>query len=264
MSTSANQHVNILGTGIGAVNYARVLDQVAQWITEGSRGRYVCVTGVHGVMEGFRNEPIRAVHNQADLCVPDGMPLVWVGRRRGHTDMSRVYGPELMLRILSLARQHGWSSFYYGGAPGVAADLAARMEQRFPGLKTAGTYTPPYRPLADTEMQDVIRMLNDAQPDILWIGLSTPKQELLMAALQQQVRAKVMFGVGAAFDFHTGRLKQAPAWMQAHGLEWLFRLGVEPRRLWRRYFRNNPSFLFHIMLQSLGVRRYPLETRAST
>lgn len=254
--------VNVLGTGIAAMNPAGVATLIQRWVEDETFGRYVCVTGVHGVMEGFRDEQVRLAHNRADLCVPDGMPLVWISRLSGHRRTRRVYGPDLMLTLLALAEKEGYTNFFYGGGPGLVEKLRDRMLERFPALQIVGTHTPPFRRLSEEEKGKVIAKINAAEPDLLWVGLSTPKQELLMADFSACVRAKVMFGVGAAFDFNAGLLRQAPQWMQAAGMEWFFRLCAEPRRLWRRYARNNPSFLFHLLLQRLRLKSYPVHDAA--
>ena len=251
--------INVLGTRVHVLNAAGATALIEGWMESAPRGRYVCVTGVHGVMEGLRNPEVRRVHNHADAVVMDGMPLVWLARFKGQHGVGRVYGPDLMLTLLAAAAQRGWSNYFYGGHEGVAAELGRRMPARFPGLHVAGAATPPFRPLTAAEEDQAVQAINRAQPDLLWIGLSTPKQELLMARLRDKVRARVLLGVGAAFDFHTGRVRQAPRWMQRGGLEWLFRLSVEPRRLYRRYLRNNPSFLWHTLLQTTGLRKYPIK-----
>jgi len=173
--------------------------------------------------------------------------------------MGRVYGPDLMLRVCEYTRTRGFSHFFYGGAPGVAEELKRRMQERFPGLKVAGFYTPPFRPLTEQEEAALEKEVAAAQPDIFWVGLSTPKQEKFMAAHWEKLEARLFFGVGAAFDFHTGRVRQAPGWMQRSGLEWLFRLVCEPRRLWKRYFKNNPLFVLRAFAQLSGLKRYSLE-----
>ena len=252
-------HVNVLGTRIAAFNLETAVDQIDGWISLEETGRYVCVTGVHGVMESLRDPEVRRVHNSASACVPDGMPMTWVGRFHGHQDMDRVYGPDLMLSLLDLAEQKGYSSFFYGGADGVADELKIRMKEKFPGLNVVGTYCPPFRPLNAEERSQVIAIINRLQPDLLWVGLSTPKQELFMAEFHEELSVKVMIGVGAAFDFHTGRVRQAPRWMMRAGLEWLFRLCVEPLRLGPRYLRNNPAFIWNILLQHSGLQKYPID-----
>jgi N-acetylglucosaminyldiphosphoundecaprenol N-acetyl-beta-D-mannosaminyltransferase len=252
---------SVLGTWVDAVNPPSALQEIEAWLAGGARG-YVCVSNVHAVMEALRDEGFRRVYNQAGLIVPDGMPLVWVGRLRGHAGVRRVYGPDLMLQLCERLARLGRSAFFYGGSPGVAAELAERLRGRFPGLSSAGSYAPPFRELSRGEEEDVVRLLNDAGPDVIFVGLGCPRQEKWMAALRERLRAPVLVGVGAAFDFHTGRVPQAPRWMQSAGLEWLFRLAQEPSRLWRRYLVYNPLFIFHVTLQLLGLRRYPPLTPA--
>jgi N-acetylglucosaminyldiphosphoundecaprenol N-acetyl-beta-D-mannosaminyltransferase len=173
--------------------------------------------------------------------------------------MDRVYGPDLMLMICEFTRDQGYTHFLYGGAAGVAEELRASLEKKFPGIKISGTYTPPFRPLDEKEEAGLIALINEKKPDIIWVGLSTPKQEKFMARYQDKFAATLLFGVGAAFDFHAGRVRQAPRWMQRSGLEWFFRLCCEPRRLWRRYFRNNPLFAFRFFCQWSGLKKYALD-----
>lgn len=242
--------VDVLGVEISAVNMEMTLDTVIDWVVSNAR-QYVCVTGVHGVMESQQDGELAAIHNNAGLTTPDGMPMVWAGKAAGAHWMERVYGPDMMLAVLAEAQARGWSSFLYGGAPGIPDLLAKRLEQRFPGLQVAGTYSPPFRPLTRDEVHETAALINASGASLVWVGLSTPKQERWMAELRPLLEAPVLFGVGAAFDFHAGRMKQAPRWMQKSGLEWLYRLSREPRRLWRRYLTNNPRFMLAI------VRRRP-------
>jgi len=252
------QRVNILGVGVSALNMALALEIIEGWI-EHREPHYVCVTGVHGVMESQRDENLRRIHNRAGLVTPDGMPLVWLSRLKGFRHVERVYGPDLMLALCERSAAKGYRHFFYGGAEGVPEQLASVLQKRFPGLQVAGTFSPPFRPFTPEEDEQIIQMINEAAPDIVWVGLSTPKQERWMAEHVGRLVAPVLIGVGAAFDFHTGRKPQAPRWMQRAGLEWLFRLLTEPRRLWRRYLINNPLFVALVVLQALGVRRYGLE-----
>jgi N-acetylglucosaminyldiphosphoundecaprenol N-acetyl-beta-D-mannosaminyltransferase len=235
--------VDVLGVQVSAITMDDALDTFDRWITEGHR-EYVCVTGVHGVMESRRDERLRQIHNRAGLVTPDGMPLVWWSHARGERDTRRVYGPDLLLACCERSITTGYRHFFYGGGDGVASLLARRLSKRFPGLQVAGTYTPPFRPLTREEDADVVQRINDSGADIVWVGLSTPKQEYWMADHVGRLDAPVLVGVGAAFDFHAGLKAQAPKWMQSSGLEWLFRLGTEPRRLWKRYLVNNPAFLY--------------------
>lgn len=255
----SQQLLNVLGTQIGVINLLGAVNLLETWINSPQVGRYVCVTGVHGVMEGLRDPRVRTIHNRADAVMPDGMPLTWLGWCHGYRDMNRVYGPDLMLAMLEVSAQKGYTNYFYGGKGGVVDDLARRMSVRFPGLRVVGTYSPPFGPLSLAEEAFILSEINMVKPDFLWIGLSTPKQEIQMAGFSGKVQAKVMIGVGAAFDFHTGRVRQAPFWIQRAGLEWLFRLCMEPRRLAGRYLRNNPLFLFNVVLQMTGLRSYPVK-----
>jgi N-acetylglucosaminyldiphosphoundecaprenol N-acetyl-beta-D-mannosaminyltransferase len=249
---------NVLGVGVSALNLDLAEAAVDRALSSRTRG-YVCVTGVHGVTEARQDPGFRRILNEAWLNTPDGMPLVWLGRWQGFKEMGRVYGPDLMFRVCELSRSRGCTHFFYGGGPGVAEELKARLEQRFPGLKVAGTYTPPFRPLTAEEQSGLERLVQSLRPDIFWVGLSTPKQEKFMAEYWQRLPATLFFGVGAAFDFHAGRLQQAPRWMRGAGLEWFFRLMCEPRRLWKRYLKNNPLFVFRVLCQMTGLKKYPLD-----
>ena len=201
---------------------------------------------------------MREILNGAWLNAPDGMPLVWLGRWCGHGSVSRVYGPDLMLAVCDEGRGVGLKHFFYGGVPGVAETLREKLCARFPGLEVVGTYTPPFRPLNPEETEVLRSNVSRTQPDVIWVGLSTPKQERFMAEHGPRLDAGVLIGVGAAFDFHSGRVRQAPRWVQRSGTEWLFRVCQEPRRLWRRYLINNSLFLWRITLQLSGLKEYPL------
>lgn len=248
-------HVNILGVHVTPTNIPRVIDDIDLAVSEGRKG-YVCVTGVHGIMESQQNPELRDTLNRAFLNVPDGMPTVWLGHLQGFENMARVYGPELMLELCDYSRSKGLRHFLYGGNSGVAERLKQNLEKMYPGLKIVGTYTPPFRPLNDSEKADLQAQVADCQPDIFWVGLSTPKQEKFMREYLPELDTKVMLGVGAAFDVHTGGIIDAPRWMKNAGLQWFHRLLQEPKRLWRRYLINNPIFIGKILLQLLGIRKY--------
>ena len=245
---------NVLGVGVSVLTLERARDLLLQ-----ARGRrrlgYVCATGVHGVMESQDDPELKRIHNRAWAVAPDGMPLVWLGPR----GVGRVYGPDLMLAVCDAGREIGLRHYFYGGAESVAVDLGRKLSARFPGLQVAGAFTPPFRPLTDAEFSVLQADVARTQPDVMWIGLGTPKQERFMARYAGSLDAGVLVGVGAAFDFHTGRLRQAPRWMQRSGLVWLFRLAIEPRRLGPRYLRNNPRFLLMLLLSACGMRRFPLK-----
>jgi N-acetylglucosaminyldiphosphoundecaprenol N-acetyl-beta-D-mannosaminyltransferase len=249
--------VNVLGVAVSPINMGLALELIAQAIANKQKG-YVCVTGVHGVSEAQNDPEFRQILNRAFLCTPDGMPLVWVGRWQGQKQMRRVYGPDLMLAVMSLSENTGWRHFFYGGADGTARMLQTKLLERFPALRIVGSYEPPFRPLNAGEKQKLQEEIRGARPDIMWVGLSTPKQERFMAQNLDQLDVTLMFGVGAAFDFLAGKVRQAPRWMQRCGLEWFFRLCCEPRRLWKRYFKNNPLFMARIFCQCTGLRKFPL------
>ncbi|KAB2675268.1 MAG: WecB/TagA/CpsF family glycosyltransferase [Verrucomicrobia bacterium] len=250
--------VNVLGVGVSVLNLDTAVATLADAIANDRRG-YVCVTGVHGVIESQGDDALRRIHNRSLLTTPDGMPMVWLGWMAGHASMSRVYGPELMERVFEWSRTSGATHFFYGGNTGVAEELKANLEKRFPGIRIVGTYTPPFRPLNESEERDLAARVKAARPDFFWVGLSTPKQERFMASMTGRLDAKVMLGVGAAFDFHAGRVSQAPRWIQRSGFEWLYRLVQEPRRLWKRYLRNNPLFVWKLLGQWTGARKYALD-----
>ena len=235
-----------MGVGISAINMTSAVAELSRWVDE-NEPHYVCVTGVHGVMESQADPDLLRIHNRSGLTTPDGMPMVWAGKRAGAIDMSRVYGPDLMLEILGRSAAAGWTHFFYGGKEGVPELLAARLGELFPGLKVVGTYSPPFRDLTEAEVTEITSSINRAGPDFVWVGLSTPKQERWMDANRARLNAPALLGVGAAFDIHAGLLPQAPAWMQKRGLEWLYRLLKEPRRLWKRYLGNNPRFVFRVL-----------------
>lgn len=238
--------VDVLGVGISAVDPAMAIDRIAGWV-ERREPNYVCVTGVHGVTESLRDGALRSIHNTSGLTVPDGVPMVWCGRWAGARWMRRVYGPDLMLAVLQQAASRGWSSYFYGSSESTLRELVERLSAAIPGLRVAGTCAPPFRPLTRAEDDEIIDRINATNPDLVWVGLSTPKQERWMAAHRSELTAPVLLGVGAAFDFHAGAKRQAPRWMQRSGLEWLFRLICEPRRLWRRYLVGNTRFVVRIV-----------------
>lgn len=256
--------VNVLGVGLSAINQTTARELIFAALAEGRRG-YVSVTGVHGVTEAQGDPAFRDILNGSLLCTPDGMPMVWMGKLDGRREMTRVYGPDLMLNLCEASVPRGFTHFFYGGNVGVADKLKQTLESRFPGLRVVGAYCPPFRPLDAGELAELQSQIAALRPDFVWVGLSTPKQEQFMAEhLALLPEAGIFFGVGAAFDLLTGLLKQAPPWMQRSGLEWLYRLYREPRRLARRYLVNNPLFLARAFLQRTGLRKYPLPDRPPT
>jgi N-acetylglucosaminyldiphosphoundecaprenol N-acetyl-beta-D-mannosaminyltransferase len=239
---------------VDAVQIPEAITRMTEWIEQRQLGNYVAVTGMHGVMEAQRSAAFKRILNDASMVVADGMPLVWLGKARRLPMRRRVYGPELMGTFFAVTGNR-YRHFLYGGAPGVADQLAAVLKRKF-GARVEGVYTPPFRPLNSQEEQELFRLLQSIRPDILWVGLSTPKQETWMAKYRDRSKVPVLVGVGAAFDFLTGRASQAPVWMQEHGLEWFYRLATEPRRLWRRYLVYGPQFAWNVALELAGMKRF--------
>ncbi len=252
---AAPPRAEILGVGVSAINIPIAVETIGQWIAE-RRQNYVCVTGVHGIMESHRDPHLREIHNRAGLVTPDGMPLVWIARAMGHSQVARVYGPDLMLAVCEISIESGWRHYFYGGAAGIPEALARRLGERFFGLQVAGTFSPPFRALTGAEDDVIVGRINAAAPDIVWVGISTPKQERWMAEHVGRIDAPVLVGCGAAFDFHAGVKRQAPRWMMRVGLEWAYRMATDPRRLGPRYLINNPMFV-GLMLRQF-VRRMAL------
>jgi N-acetylglucosaminyldiphosphoundecaprenol N-acetyl-beta-D-mannosaminyltransferase len=254
---------DVLGVQVSAIGLEKAVALALRSIQAGKSG-YICASGVHGVMEAQADPSFRSILNGAFLNLPDGMPMTWVGRFQGHTQMDRVFGPDFMKALCQASAGTGYRHFLYGGAPGVAEELKQSLEHLAPGLLVVGTYTPPFRQLTQDEEEDLFNLLRESQPHIVWVGLSTPKQERFMAQYAARMQATLMIGVGAAFDYHTGRINDSPRWIKRAGLQWLHRLLQDPRRLWRRYLRNNPAFLWKIILQMLRQRHTARPRRAST
>jgi N-acetylglucosaminyldiphosphoundecaprenol N-acetyl-beta-D-mannosaminyltransferase len=254
--------MNILGVGVHTIRMADAVDAMACWIENRTKTQVV-VCPIYTLMLCQHDAELHHILDLAHLVTPDGMPLVFLGRLMGHRPIERVYGPDLLLAFSQRAAQAGYRYFLYGGAEGVADRVASFLLRQYPGLRIAGTYSPPYRELSDAETAKVQQLINAARPDVIWVGLGSPKQDKWIARNRSGMSAPIMIGVGAAFDLIGGRIAQAPRWMQRSGLEWLFRLMTEPRRLWRRYLIYNPLFLIQISLQLLGLRRIPLRGSGS-
>ncbi len=248
---TGSERINILGVGIGAVNMSMAVATIERWLASRDPN-YVIAAPVHCVMECQRDQRLRHIYNSAGLVTPDGMPLVWVSWLMGFDWVDRVYGPDLMLAMCQRSLAKGYTHYLYGATPEVVDKLALRLSERFPGLQILGRYSPPFRPLTPDEDRAVVERINASSADIVWVGLGAAKEEFWMNEHVGRVKPPVLIGVGAAFDFHSGGKPQAPRWLQRAGLEWLFRLATEPRRLWKRYCINNPLFVAKILLQALG------------
>jgi N-acetylglucosaminyldiphosphoundecaprenol N-acetyl-beta-D-mannosaminyltransferase len=250
----------VVSVGISKTSYAEVVELCRRWAIErkvraDAPGHYVCVTSVHGVILAKDDPSVAEMINSADIATPDGMPVVWALRSFGNRDQQRVYGPTLMLELCGDAAQYGHRIFLYGGHSEVLPLLEERLKQRFPALQIAGSYSPPFRPLSEQEDQSIQETIRGTGADLIFVGISTPMQERWMFEHRHAFPGATMIGVGAAFDFHAGRRPQAPAWMQRFGLEWLFRLASEPRRLWQRYLLVTPRFVPLWLVQRLKTTR---------
>ncbi len=260
---------NVVGVGITPTSYEDATAVCGYWVEERRTAlregreipsRYVAVTSVHGLVTAARQPEVRGILNGADMATPDGMPVVWALRSFGLRGQQRVYGPTLMLHVCGQAARFGHRIFLYGGRPETLPALIANLKNRFPGIAIVDSYSPPFRPLTPEEDAECVRRIHESDADIVFVGISTPKQEFWMAEHKAKLPGVVMFGVGAAFDFHAGRVAQAPAWMQRNGLEWFFRLTREPGRLWKRYVIETPRFLPMWAMQWTGLKKFSIDS----
>jgi N-acetylglucosaminyldiphosphoundecaprenol N-acetyl-beta-D-mannosaminyltransferase len=249
--------VNILGVGISAVNMDQAIKSIHQWI-EDRDPHYVCVTPAHSIMDCYYNPDLQPIFNQSGLTTPDGMSVVWTLRLMGHKHVERVYGPDLMRALCKQSLEYGYRHYFYGGAPGVVEELSEQLVADYPGLQIAGHYSPPFGAVSEQEEKQIIEHIRALKPDILWVGISSPRQELWMAEHIDKLDVPALIGVGAAFDFLSGRKPQAPKWIQRSGLEWLYRFIKEPGRMWPRYSRY-PLFLLLLIAQALRIKKFPFE-----
>lgn len=242
---------DVLGVGISITTPAKAVQTLLQWSRD-RQGRYVCIRDMHGIMLARRDKALARIHALADMVTPDGMPVALLGRLRG-LPVERTCGPDLVLDVFEASAEAGIVHFLYGGGEGRAQELASEMRRRYPGVNIAGAETPPFRPLDEEELVALARRIDNSGAHIAWIGLSTPKQEYLMARLAPLTGA-TLIGVGAAFDMHTGHVARAPHWMRSLCLEGVYRLALEPRRLWRRYLVLGPQFLVLALVQHARLR----------
>lgn len=248
--------VNVLGVAISSINLQQATAAIDDALRHRRKG-YICCTGVHGVMEAQTDVELKRTLNRSFLNTPDGMPMVWMNRWHGESHVSRVYGPDLMCEVSRLSAERGYRQFYYGGSDGVAEAMRAAMTARFPKLEIVGTFEPPFRPLTPEEELQLREQVRECRPDIMWIGLGTPKQDRFMAEHLPKLDVTLMAGVGAAFNFLCGRVPQAPRWMQRSGLEWFYRFVHEPR-VRGRYFSIVPRFILASLAQNLKAKKYEI------
>ena len=246
--------VDILGVPVSAIDMTQAVETIDRWISAGEK-QYVCVANTHSINECKRDTSYKEIHQRAGMVTPDGMPLVWVSHLKGFRQVGRVDGPGLMRSVCAFGLERGYRHFLYGGWPPVVVEtLAQRLTEKFPGIQIVGTHCPPFRQETPAEDQEVIAKINAARPHIVWVGLGAPKEEWLIAKHIHLLNASMLIGVGAAFDYHAGVKRRAPMWMQQLGLEWLYRLSNEPRRLGPRYLHNNPAFVKNLIVEAFAKR----------
>ena len=252
---TANDRVNILGVGAMPLDLGKAVAMLEQWRVEGRR-EYVCLISVHGLVMAQREPAVRSALNCCGLAAEDGMPLVWWSRLAGFSQARRVCGSDLLDQVCAYGVPRKYRHYFYGASPRVLELLVDRLQRRHPGLVVAGYNSPPFRPLSTAEDAADVAAINETRPDFVWVGLGMPKQEKWMVEHLGKIEATALIGVGAAFDFHAGTKPRAPVWMQRSGLEWLFRLLTEPRRLAHRYLIDNALFVGHMLQQVTGRKTY--------
>ena len=249
--------VNVLGSKVHMIELQDVVRKIVGWIQQEEGGCHqVVVTGFHGIWEAHRDPEFKAMLNSADLWVPDGIAPVWVARWQGIPQPYRITGADIMKAVFERSNEKGYSSFFYGDTDETLASLSETVEHEYPGHRVAGTFSPPFAPLTPEEDETIIKMINDAKPDVLWVGLGLPKQERWIFEHRDRLSVPVVIGVGAAFRFLSGRVSRVPAVIGDLGFEWLWRFIQEPKKLWRRAMVQGPQFVGHVLLELSGLRSY--------
>lgn len=246
----------VLRVPVHSVGLDEVLARMQQWIEQRESRRWIAVTSSHGIVEGFKRPDFRAILESADLSVPDGMWTARVAAQKVSAVPKRIRGADLLTGFCSLANRQGYSSFFYGDTEEVLEALSSELKSHFPSLKIAGTYSPPFRALTPGEDDEIVRVINRAKPDVLWVGLGLPKQERWIYEHLQRLEVPVVVAVGAAFKFVSGKVKPAPRVVSEFGLEWLWRLLREPKKCWHRSLVYGPQFALHSYLELKGLRNY--------
>lgn len=250
----------ICGVKINVLEISEVIKAMMSWIAEGSIGNYIIIANANDVVLGKNSSLVRDAINQSSLSVPDGISLVLFGRLLGHSLEKRVYGPDLTVEFLKVSEEKGYSHFFYGTTKITLKLLTDNLKIKFPSLKIAGSYAPPFRPLSKEEDEAIVDMINEVKPDVVWVGLGCPKQQIWMYEHKDRLKVPVMVGIGAAFDFLAGVKPQAPHWLRDRGFEWLFRLVTEPKRLWHRYLVNYPLFIYFAIIDLIKRSIKPCKT----
>ncbi|MCF7907817.1 MAG: WecB/TagA/CpsF family glycosyltransferase [Candidatus Omnitrophica bacterium] len=246
--------ISILGTKLNIIQIPGVIDIMERWIKEVETGNYIVIANANDVMMGRKYQAVNQSINESSLSVADGISLVWAARVQGRHLERRVYGPDLMLEFLKTSCHKEYSHFFYGSDPDTLKTMVDKIKTKFPQIKISGFYSPPFRKLTDSEDEAVAKMINQSCPDVLWVGLGCPRQQLWMHEHRDKLKVPVMAGVGAAFDFIAGTKLQAPQWMRNNGFEWLFRLVTEPKRLWKRYLVGNFIFLWLYLKELVKIK----------
>lgn len=248
--------VKILGNKIDCFKGYRELYKrvVENYTINNIQKGYVTVNNVHTMMEGYWDSSYRAIINEGYLSIPDGKPLEIVGKLKGNKNISRLFGPSVMEKFIDWGRKDGISHFFFGSSENTLSKLREAIESKYPGAKIAGMVSPPYKPVKEWNHEAFLESINAARPDFIWIGLGAPKQEYWMHEHFHKIDKGILFGIGAGFDYLAGNTNHAPEWMKKFALEWLYRLVQEPRRLWKRYLKTIPPFIFYASLELLGVK----------
>lgn len=245
VSPAGVQATKVLGVPVSIVTLRHAVTTIMSWAQK-RQSAFICVRDVHGIMKAQDDLTLMQIHHEASMVTPDGMPLAWIAQHRGF-EVNRVCGPDLMDEVMAASQRSGVRHYLYGGKEGVPERLALAFKERYAGIDIAGWYSPPFRSLDEFEREAELRQIRDSGAAIVWVGLSTPKQEYWMQASTAALPGCILIGVGAAFDFHTGDVRRAPHWMRTSGLEWSYRLISEPGRLWRRYLILAPKFLWKMV-----------------
>ena len=254
MNTDKKKLINIYGMKVDMVQIPEVIEAMEGWIRNRSFGNYIVISNANDVTISRGNSKVKQAVNESSLSVPDGFSLIMLGRMHGYPLKKRVYGPDLMFEFLRVSESRGYSHFFYGASEDALEKLKISLKEKFPSLKIAGFYSPPFRDISEAEDEEIVERINKASPDVLWVGLGCPKQQLWMQKHKDKLKVPVMVGVGAAFDFFAGTKLQAPRWVRDNGFEWLFRLVTEPRRLWKRYLIGNTLFLAFFLRELIRVK----------
>jgi len=249
-SVTRLRRFQVLSVFLNSISREETFQIIREWISRGER-KYINVCSVQTVLDCYDSADLTRIVNSSGLSVPDGMPLVWIGKSYGN-DVERIYGPDLVLSLCERGQDFGFRHYFYGGAPEFNEQLLENLRKKFPRLQIVGACSPPFRNLTPEEEKENLEKINQASPDIVWVGLGTPKQDYWMDRMRPLLNAPVLIAVGAAFDLHSGRIRQAPVWMRRAGLEWSFRLLMEPKRLWRRYLIGNPRFIYLALKQFIS------------